>query len=281
MSPGRLRATAGRLPSALIYGLVLLYALMIVVPLYYTIINSFKDNQTIFGSPLAPPSSLSLHNYSQAQQLANLTHALANSGIITGGSELVTILLAIPAAYGIARIPSRSSRVIERIFSLGFLIPPFAVLVPTFILAVDTHLLYNRVFLMLFYPAMVLPLSVLVLAQFMRTIPVELEEAAAIDGASRIGTLLRVILPLSMPGVVSVLILNFVAFWNEYLFALILTNDSSRTIQVAVPTLEDPRGTNYALLGAGIVVSLIPVYMLYTAMQGRMQRALVAGALKG
>ena len=275
-----IRTLVARLPRASVYAIVLGYAAMILVPLYYTVINSFKTNQTIFDSPLSPPTSLSLHNYSDALSMANLGSAFVNSGSITSGSELVTLLLAIPAAYGIARIPCRLSRAIERIFGVGFLIPAFAVLVPTFLLAVYSQLLYSRLFLILFYPAMVLPLSVLVIAQFMRTIPLELEEAAEVDGARRHHILLQVILPLSLPGVVSVIILNFVTFWNEFLFALILTDGSTQTVQVAVPSLADPRGEDYALVAAGVILSLIPVYLLYVIMQGRMQKALVAGALK-
>jgi multiple sugar transport system permease protein len=272
---------ARRVPAAAVYALVLAYAAMLLVPLYYTVISSFKTNQTIFTSPLRPPSSLSFARYEQAQSLADLDGALLNSVLITAGAELLTLLLAIPAAYGIARIPSRLSDAVERFFGVGFLIPVFAVLVPTFLFAVYSGLLYSRLFLVLFYPATALPLSVLLLAQFMRTIPRELEEAAAIDGARRLTIMRKVILPLSVPGVVTVVILNFLTFWNEYLFALVLTDENTRTAQVAVPLLRDPRIADYALLSAGVVITLAPVYLVYVLAQRRMQEALLAGAVKG
>jgi multiple sugar transport system permease protein len=260
---------------------VIAYAAALVVPLYYVVISSFKTNQTIFLAPLQPPANFSFDRYGRAEELANLSGAIGNSVIVTVGAEIVTLVLAVLAAYGIARIPSRLSSAIEGIFGVGFLIPVMAVLVPTYLLAVFTGLLHSRLFLVLFYPATVLPLSVILLAQFMRTIPVEIEESATIDGASRLQILGHIILPLSVPGLATVATLNFLAFWNVYFFALILTNEASRTVQVAVPFLKDPRVIDFALLSAGIVITLVPVYVVYSILQRRMQEALLAGALKG
>jgi multiple sugar transport system permease protein len=261
---------------------VVAYAAALVVPLYYVLVSSFKTNQTIFQSPLAPPASISFGTYEQAQRLGNLTVALANSAILTIGAEIITLVLAVLAAYGIARIPSRMSIVVEQIFGLGLLIPTFAILVPTYLLAVFSGLLNTRLFfLVLFYPATVLPISVILLAQFMRSIPREVEESAMIDGASRVGILWHIILPLSLPGMAAVVILNFLAFWNEYIFALIITDQNSRTIQVALSFLRGPQALDYALLAAGTVITLIPVYCVYGILQRRMQEALVAGSVKG
>jgi multiple sugar transport system permease protein len=268
-------------PGALAYLLVLIYAAALLVPLYFVVVSSFKTNETIFLEPLSPPTTLSLAKYGEAQSAVDLGGALLNSVIVTVAAEIVTLLLALPAAYAIARHRGRLGKVVETIFGLGFLIPTFAVLVPTFLLAAFTGLLYNRIFLILFYPATVMPLSVILLAQFMRTIPRELEESAMIDGATRLQILRHVFIPLVIPGIASVAILNFLAFWNEYIFALILTNDASRTVQVAVPALRDSRLIDYALLSAGIVIALVPVYVVYTVLQRRMQEAMLVGAIKG
>lgn len=272
----------GRLAMVTAYVPVVAYAAALVVPLYYVLISSFKTNQTIFQSPLAPPTSISFSTYEQAQRLGNLTGGLANSAILTIGAEIITLVLTVLAAYGIARIPSRLSTVVERLFGVGLLIPTFAILVPTYLLAVFSGLLNTRLFfLVLFYPATVLPISVILLAQFMRTIPREVEESAMIDGASRLGILWHIILPLSRPGMAVVVILNFLTFWNEYVFALIITDQNSRTIQVALSFLRGPQVLDYALLAAGTVITLIPVYFVYGILQRRMQEALVAGSVKG
>jgi len=272
----------GRLVMVTAYVPAVAYAAALVVPLYYVLVSSFKTNQTIFQSPLAPPTSISFGTYEQAQQLGNLTGGLANSAILTIGAEIITLVLTVLAAYGIARIPSRLSTVVERFFGLGLLIPTFAILVPTYLLAVFSGLLNTRLFfLALFYPATVLPISVILLAQFMRTISREVEESAMIDGASRLRILWHVVLPLSRPGMAVVVILNFLAFWNEYIFALIITDQNSRTIQVALSFLRGPQVLDYALLAAGTVITLIPVYVVYGILQRRMQEAFVAGSVKG
>ena len=278
---GGLYRLRGRLAMVAAYVPVVAYAAALVVPVYYVLVSSFKTNQTIFQAPLAPPASISFGMYEQAQRVGNLTGALANSAILTLGAEIVALVLTVLAAYGIARIPSRISTVAEQIFGLGLLIPTFAILVPTYLLAVFSGMLHTRLFLVLFYPATVLPLSVILLAQFMRTIPHEIEESAMIDGASRLRILWSIILPLSRPGIATVVILNFLAFWNEFIFALILTDDRSRTVQVALSFLKSGRVTEYALLAAGAVITLIPVFFVYGILQRRMQEALVAGSLKG
>jgi multiple sugar transport system permease protein len=268
-------------PGALAYLLVLVYVAALLVPLYFVVVSSFKTNETIFLEPLSPPTTFSFAKYGEAQSAVDLGGALLNSMTITVAAEIVTLLLALPAAYGIARHRGRLGKVIETIFGAGFLIPTFAVLVPTFLLAAFSGLLYSRLFLILFYPATVLPLSVILLAQFMRTIPRELEESAMIDGATRLQILRHIFIPIVIPGIASVAILNFLAFWNEYIFALVLTNDATRTVQVAVPALRDSRLIDYALLSAGIVIALVPVYLVYTVLQRRMQEAMLVGALKG
>lgn len=101
------------------------------------------------------------------------------------------------------------------------------------------------------------------------------------DGASRMRILWHIMLPLVAPGISTVGILNFLGIWNEYLFASVLTTEATRTVQVALPFLKDPRGVNFALLAAGVVITLLPVYIVYALLQRRMQEALVAGSVKG
>lgn len=261
--------------------LVGIYVLLLLVPLYYLLVSAFKDNTAIFTNPLGLPIPFSLQNFANAQDGADLLSAMGNSALITIGAEVVTLLLAIPAAYGIARIPSRLGGLFERIFALGFLIPTFAVLVPTFLFSITLGLFHTRLFLVLFYPATALPLAVVLLTQFMRSIPGEIEEAARVDGARRWQILLGIFIPLSWPGIATILILNFLSFWNEYIFALVILDQDTRTVQVALPTLMSYQLIDYGLLTAGTVITLIPVYIVYAVLQRRMQEALVSGYAKG
>jgi multiple sugar transport system permease protein len=267
--------------GVLAYGLVLVYAALLVIPVYFVVVSAFKDNQAIFGSPLALPSGLSLANFARAQEGADLGRALLNSVTLTVSAELLTLALAIPASYALARAGGRVADAMDRLFSLGFLVPAFAVLVPTLLLAVAAGLFRSTFFLILFYPATALPLTIVLLTQFMRSIPIELAESATVDGATELGILRRIWIPLSMPGVAAVVILNFLNFWNEYIFALVILGPDSRTVQVAVPTLRTGLVIEYGLLSAGILISVIPVYVAYVFLQRRMQDALTTGAVKG
>ncbi|EFL26620.1 putative binding-protein dependent transport protein [Streptomyces himastatinicus ATCC 53653] len=262
--------------------LVWTYVVLLVVPLYYFLASAFKTNEEIFGSPFAPPSSLDPGNFSTAFQRADLGLAVVNSGLVTACSLILTLALAIPAAFALARSTGRAAAALEKVFSLGFLIPTFAALFPTFLLAAATGLFHTRTFMVLFLPATAMPLSVVILVQFMRTVPAEMEEAARIDGASTFAVLRHIYTPMCLPGIATVLLLNFLTFWNEYLYSLVIIgpDPAQRTVQVALPTLKAITGTDYGVLTAGTILTLVPVWIVYTVLQKRMQRALISGAVK-
>jgi multiple sugar transport system permease protein len=259
-----------------------LYALLLLAPLYYLLVSAFKTNDQIFATPFSLPTSLSPHNFTHAFDTADLGGAIVSSVLVTAIALLVTVVLAVPASFAVARSEGRVGTAVERVFSLGFLVPTFAALFPTFLLAAATGLFHTRLFMMLFLPATAMPLAVVILVQFMRTVPREMEEAARLDGASTFTLLLRVYTPLCLPGIATVVLLNFLSFWNEYLYSLVIIgpDPSQRTVQVALPTLRALTGTDYGVLTAGTVITLIPVWIVYTVLQKRMQQALVSGAVK-
>ncbi|ATE55781.1 MULTISPECIES: carbohydrate ABC transporter permease [Actinosynnema] len=275
-----LRDRAGSITSG---ALAWIYAALLIVPLYYFIVSSFKSNEEIFESPLAFPSTWDLGNFTTAIDQADLVLAVANSVLTTLGALVLTLLLALPASFALARSTGRLGKVVEGVFALGFLIPSFAALFPTFLLAALLGQFHTRTFVVLLLPATALPLSIVILTSFMRTIPRELEEAASMDGASASQVLRQVYLPICVPGIATVLLLNFLSFWNAYLYPLILIgpDTAQRTIQVALPTLKVDAGTDYGVLMAGTLFTLLPVYLVYTVLQRQMQRALVSGAVKG
>ena len=261
--------------------LVWTYAALLGIPIYFVIVSAFKDNIAIFDTPLALPTSLSFDNFVEAWNTVKLGRGLINSLIVTTMSELVTLALALPAAYGIARSKGKIGAIVERIFALGFLIPAFAALVPTLLLSIKLNMYQTLPFFSLFLSATTLPLSVILLAQFMRTIPNELEESAMLDGATRWQTLRYIYLPLTRAGIVLVVILNFLTYWNEYLFSLVLLGyqTSTRTVQVALPVLVT-NNTQYGVLLAGTLISLIPVYIVYIFFHRKIEGALLAGSIK-
>ncbi|SDB85877.1 carbohydrate ABC transporter membrane protein 2, CUT1 family [Sanguibacter gelidistatuariae] len=259
------------------------YGALLLIPLYYLLVSAFKPNIEIFDKPFALPTGLSLKNFASAWERASLGTALSNSILITASAALLTLALAIPASYALARSRGRLGTAIERLFSMGFLIPGFAALVPTVLLAIALGMFQTRLFVILFMPATALPLSVVLLTQFMRTVPAELEESAVLDGANRWMVLKEIYLPIAMPGIATVTILNVLNFWNEYLFTLILggPNPNVRTAQVALPTLVSQTSTDYGVLAAGTLLTLLPVYIAYILLSRQMENALLQGAVKG
>ncbi len=266
------------------YVLVVLYALTLVLPLYWLLISAFKPRLQILNKPFLPTFSSGFAHFSKVWTLLDMGTALLNSLYITAASLILTLVISIPAAYALARSRGKIAMAMERIYALGFLIPGFAALVPTLLLAIHLGLFYQREFMILYLPASAQPLTVILLTQFMRTVPPELEESAMIDGAGRFRILRSVYLPLTVPGIASVTILNFISFWNEYLYTLVIVgvDPELRTSQVALPTLQGNQGiTDYALVCAGTVLSVLPVFIVYAILNRRMESALVQGALKG
>jgi multiple sugar transport system permease protein len=163
---------------------------------------------------------------------------------------------------------------------MGFLIPSLAILMPVFLTAIRLGLLYNPLMLMIFYPATLLSLTVLLLSSQLRAIPKELEESAVIDGASHLELIWYVFLPMARPALITCLLLNFLSVWNEYLFALVLLNSDSRTVQIAVSTLKGERIVDYGLIAGGVLISMIPVILLFIFSQEKIMQGMFIGAVK-
>lgn len=263
------------------YGAAILYALLVLIPIYYIFISAFKTNQQIFTAPLQLPQEWSLGKFFEAQTRVDLLRAMRVSLFLSSGSVILTLVVGFLAAYAIARIPTRMAFILEVFFSLGFLIPAFAILVPVFLLAARTHLLYNPIFLGLFYSAARLSLTVILLAATIREIPREMEESAVCDGANLFQILWHIIFPLSRTGIATVVILNFIEIWNEYLFALVLLNQENRTLQLVIPLLRAERVTDYSIIAAGLILAILPVLLIFILFQERIMSGLYAGGVKG
>jgi multiple sugar transport system permease protein len=265
------------------YFLAVLYALMVLIPVYYVLISSFKSNSEIYNQPLSLPQTWTFEKFQVVQERVNIIKAIGISLGIIVGAEAINLVLAFLAAYAIARIPSPFARPLEMIFAAGFLIPIFAVLVPTYLLAVKVGLLNNPLALVFFLSSSRLPLAVIILAARLREIPREIEESAEIDGASRLRIIFDIVFPMAISGVITVLIINFLSFWNEYLFAWILLsgNPAIRTVQMAVPLLRGEKNIDYGLVAAAVTMSLIPIALIFIFFQERIVAGSTSGAVKG
>jgi multiple sugar transport system permease protein len=266
-----------------VYCLAIIYSLIVIIPVYYVLISSFKSNSEIYAKPLKLPETWTLEKFQVVQERVNMVKAVGVSFMIIIGAEAINLVLAFLAAYAIARIPTRLSRLSEMIFSAGFLIPIFAILVPTYLLAVKAGLLNNPLSLIFFLSSSRLPLTVVTLAARLREIPKEIEESAEIDGASRLQIIFLIVFPIAISGVITVLIINFISFWNEYLFAWILLsgNPAVRTVQMTVPLLRGEKNIDYGLVAAAVTMSLVPIAAVFIFFQERIVSGSTSGAVKG
>ena len=263
------------------YFFSILYAFLIIIPLYFVVISAFKNNSQIITTPLALPSALDFSKFLQAQANVNLLRAMLISVAVAMGAEILTIVLAFPAAYAIARMQTRLASLTEAIFSVGFLIPSLAILMPVYLMTAKAGLLYHPIALVILYPAFSLPLSLILLTSFMRKLPRELEESAVMDGGNVLQIILYIFFPICMPGILTVLVLNFINIWNEYLFALILMDSNNRTVQLALALLRaNQRSVDYGLIAAGVLISMIPVFIIFIFFQDRIMSGMLTGAIK-
>ena len=263
------------------YFFSVVYALLIIIPLYFVVISAFKNNNQIITTPLALPAALDFNKFLQAQANVNLLRAMLISVAVAIGAEILTLVLAFPAAYAIARMQTRLAPLTEAIFSLGFLIPSLAILMPVYLMTAKAGLLYHPIALVILYPAFSLPLSLILLTSFMRKLPRELEESAVMDGGNVLQIILYIFFPVCMPGILTVLVLNFINIWNEYLFALILMDSNNRTVQLALALLRaNQRSVDYGLIAAGVLISMIPVFIIFIFFQDRIMSGMLTGAIK-
>jgi len=283
-SSPRITQKAKNAPDGFVIGsyfFSILYALLIIIPIYFVVISAFKDNSQIILTPLALPATFDFNKFLQAQANVHLLRAMLISVAVAVGAEILTLVLAFPAAYAIARLPTRLAPLAEAIFSLGFLIPSLAILMPIYLMTAKAGLLYHPIALVILYPAFNLPLSLILLTSFMRKLPRELEESAVMDGANVLQILMYIFFPMCMPGIITVLVLNFINMWNEYLFALILMDSNNRTIQLALALLRaNQRSVDYGLIAAGVLISMIPVFIIFIFFQDKIMSGMLTGAIK-
>jgi raffinose/stachyose/melibiose transport system permease protein len=268
--------------TTLVYVLLSVHALLTLFPFFWVLSNSFRGNDEILTSIRLIPESFSLNNYTQVMLATNIPRAFFNSVTITGITLALLLATASPLAFALSRFKFRAAEYIYILFSLAILVPSVSVLPMTFRLFNDLGLLGTKYGICLVYATEQLPISVFLLVTFMRTIPPELDEAAIIDGCGVFDLFRRVIMPLSRNGIVTVVILAFVAVWNDYLTALILLPDEeNRTLSLALAAAKDEYRVDYGVMAAAIVFAVAPMLVVYMLIKDRLTSGMAAGAVKG
>ncbi len=265
----------------LVYGIALVVVAITLGPVLYGALGGFRSNEQIARNPAALPDPWVFSNYEGVVTNPDFWRYALNSTVIALITTVVAVLFGVMAAYPLARYQFRFREPLFMIFVLGLLFPAAVAIIPLFILVTrDLHLGNTWWGVALPQAAFALPMTVVILRPFLMALPKELEEAAMIDSASRIAIFWRIVLPLSIPGMVTVGVLAFVTSWNAYLLPLLLLQDDLRTLPLGVADYSSEHSADTAGVLAFTTIAMIPALVLFLAMQRRIVSGL-QGAVKG
>ena len=263
--------------SVLLWG----YAALALVPLVLMVSNSFRTNADLITDPLGLPSPPTTASYVEAWTTGNFATYFGNSLVVTVGAVAISTALATMAAYALARGRSRIFRWLESLFLSGLMLPIHLAILPIFYLFDGLGLVDSRLGLVLMYAASGIPFSIFVLTTFFRQLPEELEEAAALDGASSWQTFWRIMVPLVRPALATVAVFRFVPIWNDFLFPLVLLRREEKyTLPVGLTNFFGENATNYSAVFAGLVITTIPLILLFLVATKQIVAGLTAGMAK-
>jgi trehalose/maltose transport system permease protein len=267
----------------LFYLLVAVILIFNLFPFLYALLSSFRPSNDLFSTSLWP-KALGLDHYQAVFKDARFVGSLINSIIVAGSTVLISLALGSICAYALGRLPFRFKAPVLYLVLTMTMFPQISVLSGLFIMLKNLQLFNTRQGLVVTYLIFTMPFTIWVMTQYFRSLPKELEEAAYVDGASPLTVFWKILLPLTMPGLVSTGLLAFIAAWNEFLFALTFTvTDSMKTVPVVISqfsgtsSFEQPWGS---IMAASMVVT-IPLVILVMIFQYRIVAGLTAGAVKG
>ncbi len=261
--------------------LVVLLCLAWLSPFYLLVVNTFKTMPEISAGPISLPDSLRLDAYARVWKEAHLGDYYKNSLIIASVSVVISVGVSSLAAYAFSRMRFVGKQALFFFLLAGVMLPLQVVLVPLYRLLSGLDMLSSYRGMIALYVAFTIPFGVFILTGFFKSVPVEIEEAALIDGCSWFQAYRRIALPLAAPGLVTMIILEFIWFWNEYLVALtFIQKEAMRTVMLGVMVMANTFQLDFSKLTAGIVVSVIPPIVVYIFFQRYLIRGLTAGALK-
>lgn len=267
----------------LIYGILLLLAIIVLFPLYWVVNNSLKTSNSIYSYP--PdfiPKPITFENYISGFFGSRMLGYFFNSLKVSIGAVILTLIVATHAGYAAARYNFLGKKQILFMLLSTSMIPGIAILVPLYIISSKLGLYDKHITLILIYSAWRAPQVVWIMKSFFESVPKDIEEAALIDGSSRLGTFYRIVLPLSQPGLAAATVIIFVYAWNEFLIAYTLTiTAGQRLMTTGLYFTMTTQGVKWGDLTAATVMSLLPITILFFFLQKRFIQGLTAGATKG
>lgn len=254
-----------------------------IFPLYWMLTFSLKSNKEIFGENIIGlPKEWLWSNYEAALTTGNMLRYFFNSFIVTGFTIALTLMASLMATYALTRLIFKGRKTINQLFMLGLTVPIHAAILPVFIILRNLRMTNSYQALIIPYTAFALAMAIMICESFIENVPVELEEAACMDGCGVYRIFFQIILPLMKPAFSTIAIFTFLQAWNELMFAVIFISDSAyRTLSVGIQTLSGSYTTEWGPIGAALVIATFPTLLVYIFMSKKIQDSLIAGAVKG
>ena len=285
-----------RVVKAFIYVALITLAVTIIVPVAWVFMASVKENSEFYGNPWTLPAGFHWQNFVDAWTKARMGDYMLNSVIVTALALAILLVVALPAAYGLSRFKFRGRGVLNVGFMAGLFINVNYIVVPIFLMLVSGDnflkkifgtgfLLNNIVVLAVVYAATALPFTIYLLSGYFATLPHDFEEAAYIDGAGYGKTMLKIIFPMAKPSILTIILFNFLSFWNEYIISMTLLSSANgpKTLPVGLMNLTQAQqsAAQYGQLYAGLVLVMLPTLILYMCVQKKLTKGMTVGGLKG
>ena len=291
--------TAGKgepLFKAFIYVALITLAVLIIVPVAWVFLASIKQNSEFYGNPWALPAGFYWQNFVNAWNAASMGSYMVNSVIVTALSLALLLVVALPAAYCLSRFQFTGRKLLNTCFMAGLFINVNYIVVPIFLMLKDgdaflkttlgSAMLLNNLFVLaVVYASTALPFTIYLLSGYFATLPHDFEEAAYIDGAGYGATMVRIIFPMAQPSIITIILFNFLSFWNEYIISMTLMSSAKgqQTLPVGLLNLMQAQQSSaeYGILYAGLVLVMLPTLVLYICVQKKLTQGMTVGGLKG
>ena len=278
----------------MIYIALLFLAISIIVPVGWVFLASVKENSEFYGNPWVLPKGLYFQNFADAFAKASMGDYMLNSVITTALGLLLLLVIALPAAYTLARYKFFCSKLLKVLFMGGLFINVNYIVVPIFLMLLDADKLARELFgsgfflnnlfmTALIYASTSLPFTIYLLSGFFVTIPKDYEEAAFVNGSGYFRTMVQVMMPMAKPSIITVILFNFLSYWNEYIISMTLLTKDKKTLPVGLMQLMQAQqaAANYGQLYAGLVIVMLPTLILYILVQKKLTQGMSLGGLKG
>ena len=285
-----------KLYKVFIYFALALLAVVIIVPVAWVFMASIKQNSEFYGNPWALPKGVYWQNFVDAWSGAKMGEYMLNSVFVTALALIILLVVALPAAYCLARMKFRGRKFLNVAFMAGLFINVNYIVVPIFLMLRDgdnwfksllgrTFLLNNLVVLAIVYAATALPFTIYLLSGYFATLAHDYEEAAYIDGAGYTTTMVKIIFPMAKPSIITIILFNFLSFWNEYIISMTLMNSAkgTRTLPVGLLNLMQAQQTaaQYVTMYSRLELLMLPTLILYICVQKQLTQGMTVGGLKG